>query len=390
MFRRKYTTAFQLSFVGFALSLFIPSLDIVHKYLGGNGIIAYIAASPLAVLVLHKLAKRIKRSINENVATWLAVVTFLSLVIGFFLIYPIANSGVIGGGSDADDALNLAASELIHGRYPYYPSTYLGNPIAPLPGAVLLSLPFVLLGNSSYQSLFWIAAFFAIAKIYLKDIRLALLLIWSCLALSPVILNNVVTGVDEMSNGIYVLIFILLLVTVAPKHEVSVWKKVAAAMLLGIALSSRSNFVLLVPLVFGMLVRNSGWRNGTKYIFVTSVTFVLVTIPFWLFSPQSFSPLYIQYSKVSQFESILPLAGLVIPLAGGALALLLAYCYSDGSYANLLRNGAIVLAFPVVCTMLLSLIQGGFVGIIWAGYGVFFLPFGALAYWGQLYGRPQA
>src|SRR5438552_16295987 len=53
--------------------------------------------------------------------------------------------------------------------------------------------------------------------------------------------------------------------------------------------------------------------------------------------------------------------------SSGALAVLLAYCYSDGSYANLLCNSAIVQAFPIVCTLLLSLIQGGIGGIIWAG-----------------------
>jgi hypothetical protein len=117
------------------------------------------------------------------------------------------------------------------------------------------------------------------------------------------------------------------------------------------------------------------------------MTFAGITIPFWLYDPQGFSPINIQYSKVSQFESILPFTGISIPFTGGLLAILLAYRYSDGSYVNLLRNSAIVQMFLVFCTVILLLTQVGFEGLVWTGYGVFFLPFGVFAFWASLYGR---
>ena len=64
-----------------------------------------------------------------------------------------------GGGSDSDDALNLATRALLHGEYPYRIRTYLGSPATYLPGSLLLAVPFVLLGNAAYQDLFWLAAF---------------------------------------------------------------------------------------------------------------------------------------------------------------------------------------------------------------------------------------
>jgi hypothetical protein len=94
-----------------------------------------------------------------------------------------------------------------------------------------------------------------------------------------------------------------------------------------------------------------------------------------------------QYSKVSQFETTFPFAGFFIPLAGGLLAILLAFRYSNGSYVNLLRNCAILQMFLVVCTVLPLIILEGSEMLVWAGYGVFFLPFGAFAFWASGFGK---
>ena len=62
--------------------------------------------------------------------------TALLLLALFVVVYPRVNTTTPGRGSDRDEALNLAATELLDGRYAYYPATYLGNPISPLPGAI--------------------------------------------------------------------------------------------------------------------------------------------------------------------------------------------------------------------------------------------------------------
>jgi hypothetical protein len=375
-----------VSLTAFALSVQFPSLGVIHKYLGLTGIMVYCVATTILILLLDRsLIKKFHSLVDNTVAIWLAALTFVFLVVGYLLIYPVANSGVVGGGSDGEDALNIAARELLQGRYPYYPVTYLGNPIAPLPGAVLLATPFVLLGNSAHQNIFWLAAFFAIAYLHFKDARLALLLIWACLILSPVVLNNIATGGDHISNAIYVLIFMFFVVRFIPDDKSSPIAKIASALLLGIGLSSRSNFVLLLPLVLGMLVQKSGWRDAIKYTTITASTVVAITIPFWLYDPQGFSPVAIQYSKVSQFGSILPFAGMIIPVTGGLLATLLAYRYSDGSLIHLLRNSALVQAFLVMCAVVGWVIQTGLYGLSRASYGVFFLPFGVFASWTTLY-----
>lgn len=299
----------------------------------------------------------------------------------FAVVYPIANSGIVGGGSDGDEALNIATRELLHGRYPYYPMTYLGNPISPLPGEILLAVPFVLLGNSAYQNFFWLVIFIVAMRSYLKNWRQTLLLIWIVFVLSPIVPYQFLIGSDYISNGLFVLVFSMWMVTSISTPDQSRWKKVLPAILLGVGLSSRANFILILPLLFSALVQRAGWRTATVYIAITSITFVVVTLPFYLYDPQGFSPLHTA-NKLGQFESLIPSAGFVIPLVTGAIALILAFFQpSNLDLGILLRNCTVVLAFPILCGIVLATIKSGELDFGFATFGTLFLFFGAGAFW---------
>ena len=52
--------------------------------------------------------------------------------------------------------VRVALTELASGRYPYTATTYLGNPITPLPGALLLAAPFWwVTGSAAWQNVAW-------------------------------------------------------------------------------------------------------------------------------------------------------------------------------------------------------------------------------------------
>jgi hypothetical protein len=381
------------SLLGFALSLFIPSTAIFQKYLGIPGVVAYIVIASLALLYLYRrrnFLARLAPKIAERQVVLLTILTFLIMLIAFLVVYPIANSGIFGGGSDGDEALNIATTELLHGHYPYYLQTYLGNPISPLPGAVLLAVPFVLLGNSAYQNFFWLLIFFIAMKSTLKDARSALLLFWAIFALSPIVFYSLLIGSDYISNSLYVLLFVWWMTSsvIQPAH--SGWERGLSAVLLGIGLSSRANFVLLLPLVFSTLLQNAGWKSAMKYTVLTCTAFILVTLPFYLYDPQGFSPLH-SFNKLSQFQSIVPFAGFSIPLATGIIALGLAYFQPVGRNLNVLfRNCALVLAFPVLSGIVLSGIKSGRTDFSFAFYGVFFLFYGAVSFWDDLFEKPES
>jgi len=374
--------------VGFALSLFIPSTAIVQRHLGLVGVAAYLLVASAVLLLLvkyrHALAERASRITGRQVL-WLTTLTFLLVLAAFLIVYPIADSGVIGGGSDNDDALDGAATELLHGRHPYYARTYHGNATPQLPGAVLLAAPFVLLGYSAYQNLFWLLAFFLAMKQHFRDGRLALLLLWTIFAISPVVLYEILVGSDRMANSLYVLLAVLWMVRAISLPGLPRWQVVAPAIFLGIALSSRANFLLLLPLVFAAMVRAAGWRTAAMYAAITGSSFLAVTLPFYLYDPQAFSPLDTA-AKLGQFEPVLPYAGVLLPLVTLILALVLAFLQPAGrNQEALLRNCAIVLALPVLCGIVLRSIQTGGAGLSFAAYGTFFLFFGAVAFWGVFF-----
>ncbi len=377
--------AFRLNWpvVWFSLSLLFPSTAIVQKFFGISGVIAYLVAASFLLWVGYKcIFPAFISKVTDKWAVLLLLLCFLVLLVSFFVIYPIANSGVVGSGSDADEALNTATWELLRGRYPYYPTTYLGNPISPLPGSLVLAVPFVLFGNEAYQNLFWMAAFLVAAAVYLDSFRQSLLLFITAMALSPAILHRYVIGSDHLANSLFVLVFALWTITSCSQAKLAVWKKIAPAVLLGISLSSRTNFVLLLPLILAALAQRSNWKTAVGYVAVVSTSFALVTLPFYLYDPSGFSPLH-TYNKLGQFDRFVPFVGIMVPLIDGVISVLLAL--KDNREPGLFfRNCAVVLAFPVVCAVFLSSVRSGRPDCTFASFGIFFLFFGAMAWWPQV------
>lgn len=314
----------------------------------------------------------------------MTVATFLILLAIFWVGYPLANSGLLGRGSDRDEALNTATAELLSGHYPYYAKTYLGNPISPMPGSLVLAAPFLLLGNSAYQNLFWLFAFLGTMNWYLKGQRPALLLLWAIIVLSPILLQEYVTGGDLLANSLYTLLFIMWMVNVVSQDSFSGWKKSLLAILLGVGLASRLNFALLLPLVFSALVQSAGWKSAIKYILVTCLTLGLMTIPFYLYDPQGFSPLHTA-NKLGQFQTILPFAGIIIPVASVIIAFALSIRDTNRYLPILLRNCTAVLAFPILSGTILQSIRNGTLDFRFTDFGLSFLFFGAVAFSSTLY-----
>jgi len=373
---------------GLALSLLTPSLAVFHKYLGTIGVVTYVVVAILGLISLIKYQSELAHLASKfsvKHVYLLAALTFFTTYVAFAAIYPIADSGVVGGGSDGDDALNIGTTQLLQGHYPYYYETYLRYPVVNLPGALVLAIPFVLLGNSAYQNLLLLPIFFAVMVSYLKDARAALGLLWTILVLSPIVLFLVITGSDHVSNSLYVFLLIFWLITsVSQVNSNQGWQRIFSAILLGIGFSIRANFVLLLPLVFSAMRKNAGWQSAIKHTAITCFAFTLVTLPFFLYDPQGFAPLRTA-DTLGQFEHLIPWAGIAIPLLTGILAIVLAFFQtSHRNFDVLLRNCAIVLALPVFCSVVLSSIEARAIDLQFASYGVFYVFFGAVAFWPRL------
>ena len=286
--------------------LVIPSVFSVQKYFGCFGVSVYLVAAACAVWALSRL----QWQLNEREAFWCSLGTFVILAVLFAIGYPIANTHIPGMGSDDDDALNIAVVELINGRNPYYVRTYLGNLIHHFPGAFVLAAPFVLLGTSAFQNLLWLALFFLVLRRELDNTFAALRWFWLTLIFSPVVIHQLITGTGHVANAIYVMLGLWWLLH--SQH------KVLPAATWGVMLSSRANFLLLIPLAFGWLAQRHGWKASVRLLAITCTICATLTLPFYFYDPQGFAPLEAA-DRLMQFNEVLPYAG---SAAGIGMALL--------------------------------------------------------------------
>jgi hypothetical protein len=360
---------------GLVLFLFVASSGTVQQHLGLTGVGAYLAGLVVAVPLATRLVLPLIRArLSDQTALWLAVATFALLTIAFFVVYPHANSHGAASGSDRDDAATIATRHLLHFQYPYSTLTYLGNPISQLPGALILDIPFVALGNAAYANVLWLPALFALLWWILRDPRVALWLTWLLLVLSPALVREYLTGGDVIANTVAVLAFGLGTLTLPQR-----WQRLASAALLGLALSWRPNFLYWVPLLAAELLRRRGARDTAWVVATALAVAACTTFPFYLTHRHGFAPLQTA-NKVRRYDDILPKSSLVVLGATGLLSVWLAWCSLRSRVDPLLACAAVqlfVLGFVVVLQSI-DAHRPDFSFLLIA-YGIFFLVPGTAA-----------
>ena len=362
-----------------AACIVYPSLTEVDKYFGLAGAALY-AAGVLAVVFLGygAIGKGYARRITPRQSWVAAAVLLMGLCALFAVLHPVADIKEPGRGSDSDDALEVAASELLAGRYPYYARTYLGNEILPQPGAVLLDLPFVLLGNGAAQNLFWMAALFGGLVWWLGDSRAALAFWCAFIMLSPAVFQNIVSGSDKTANSIYVLLALLGAFAAARPDQPRPGWLILAGAFLGVALSSRANFLLVAPIVAGALARRAGWRQAGVLTLAAAAAWALTTLPFFFYDPPAYTPL-LGYEKLAQYDPFVPGFGIGVTTLAALTCVTFAFLPNVVKAAPVLGRCAIVQAIAPLAVVFASSYANGRVDLTLTGYGMNFALLGAFA-----------
>jgi hypothetical protein len=365
------------------ICLLLPSLRLIQKYLGTTGILI----APFGILALVFIAIFISRiRPRKEHKAWIYILYALLyglLIVFFSTIYPIADSGSYGGiGSDRDDAINIGVYSILSGQYPYYSETYLGNPLSPLPGSFFIGAPFViLLGNSAYQNLFWLPAFFLLSRHILKKDIHNLALIFLVFSSCPIVIHEVAHGGDLLSNSIYILIAVIFMKLAIEGSGHPFWK-VAASIFLGVAMASRLNFLFLFPLIFSS---TSKFRLKESIIYVgfSCIIFLMITIPFYVYDPGSFSPLSLTRGHLdSRIPASIPSS--IIPLSTLIITGLISWKSNLNKLENLLFFCSVVQMLPIVMVVVLQSwgakqLALGADGFGTTGYGLTFVLFGVLS-----------
>lgn len=367
-------------FVWFVLLLLTPSLYVIQKYLGAQGLVVYVLFVPVTVFfVLRNFLPFFTTRISEKQAFLLTLMFLACLVVIFFIVFPKANVHLPGQGSDSDDGLNLAVHELLNLQYPYNVRAYLGNPISEFPGAIMLSMPFVMMGNSAYQNIFWIILFCMFLKFYFKTWRLVFPLMLLLFVLSPEIARQLVTGGPILANEIFVMLSMYLIVSQVSEAHHSTMAKIGSAVFLGIAMSSRLNFVLVGPLLLSCLVQNSGWKQTAKYLLISVLVWSVVTLPFYFYSPESFTPFRTQASKATFSE--FPWSFILLPLVGGIVSVILAMRRMGPDCEALFGYSALVQGLLIAAVVILSSLAMGKIDLYTSRYAMMFLLLGCVPCW---------
>jgi hypothetical protein len=293
--------------------------------------LVYLVCAPLLVL----MALRVVPRVDERRAVWLLVGFFVVATVAFAVVYPIADARrAFGGGTDADDALDLAARALLRGQYPYLERTYLNNPITPLLGWVGLAVPFVeVFGRAAYLNVFWLGVWLVLLVRVTGAASLALLLGVLTFVLFPGVSITYLNGSDSFASVVAISLLVVSIERVP-------WP--ALAVLSGVVLSSRFNVVLLLPVMAAMLGRQRALAFGA----LAGLVWLGVSFAPWLVDAADFSPLH-TYGMLGRFDTVIPHFGLVVPALTGVMALWLGWRVLDGAFDPWLAM-ALVLSAPVV------------------------------------------
>jgi hypothetical protein len=246
-----------------------------------------------------------------------------------------------------------------------------------MPGALILAIPFSLLGNSAYQNVFWLFMFLRAVERHIHNKHAATLLFWLVL-LSPAALGEFLTGGDYLANSLYVMLFAQGLVLASRNVEHRVIKRMLAIGL-GIALSSRVNFVFILPIVVSAISRLENLRAGVGYGTLAALSFLAVTLPFYLYDPVAFSPLHVAHN-LEQMNSTAGRADAVIVTITTLAAVVLAIRRPHAQLRVFLADCALVLAIPVVAETIVGSLVAGRIDLSVTGYGLSFLFFGLLSW----------
>lgn len=286
-----------------------PSLGQIARYLGLWGGLLCAGLAGLGIFLALIWLRRKTLTADPEPSRRVLISIGLAAAALFLVLFPIATSGVMGPGSDRLDALNVTLRALLHGRPPYDQLTFTGNPTTPLPGALLLALPFYLLGVTAYQNLAWLAIFLWRVPAMVGGHRAAAVYLLIFLLACPGALQDFVTGGDYLINAIYVAVSVHLVLEVRAD-----WPRVCrllAYLLFAVCLSSRPIYVVEIPIVAAFVWQSRGRNGFVEFAVAVAAVLLAVNLPVFLTDPARF-PIFYRLNKLNYYPAAMQPA-IVIP-----------------------------------------------------------------------------
>jgi hypothetical protein len=255
--------------IGFLYSF--AALGVVQKYVDTAAAIVVLLLAPVAGMVGVWAFDLAGRAVSARQADVLAGLLLAVAVVALLVVYPHANTHAADTGTDRDDAATIGARGFLDGENPYGRLTYLHQPVSQLPVLLVVAMPFTwLLHWSAHELVLFLPLLYLLFRWLARDPRIAVVGLAVALA-SPALLREYLTGGDLIVNVVLV---------AAGVHLV--WRRPAsllAAALLGVALATRANFlIVLVPLAVAVY-RRSGLPAALRGLAVSLAVFGAIVVP---------------------------------------------------------------------------------------------------------------
>lgn len=379
------------------LFLSVPSSGKVYSTLNGIAQINFFLLNFLAILIstimsvavflfFERAKNKIQLKFHANNDLYAHSLFGFFLLLSFFsylYFFPMINAGLFGYSSDRDEALNIAARAIMNFDYPYHFKTIVsgpahaagldGNPISPFPGAIILALPFVILGDGSLQNFFWIFVLYFFLTNKTGNALLSLFAV-SVILFIPVDYYELISGGDLLANSVLIMLSYFYIFSI---NWGSLRSVIYLGLLTGLIFSSRLHFSLIAPIFFVAALSRGGIKMSLFYVFSTVISFACVTLPFIIYDFNGFSPLH-AYRKIGKFDSVVPAFGIIVPLFSLLISIVFSiYIYRRSvTMVKSLLYISIVISLPILIPMFCSIFylrQAGLPEYSW--YGISWLPF---------------
>lgn len=269
----------------------LPSLPIALNSGGVRGAILYAALVPASFATLAiiegipDLAERVRRF--ERAVVALAV---LALVLAFIVRYPMSQAGLLGVGTDRDEALDIGVERLLAGLFPYHARTYMGVPLTPLPGAMLLAMPFHLMGAAAWQNLLWMPVGLFLLVDAARGLRTRAPLAVVALFGNLTVLQDHTHGGDLGVNSVYAAAALWLVHRAGSAEAPRPALLAVAAAVLAVAVVSRPVFAVAAVVGAAFVTGRQGPRAGAVFAAVLTAAAAALLLPFLLHDPAAVLP----------------------------------------------------------------------------------------------------
>ena len=242
---------------------------------------------------------------------------------------------------------------------------------------MLLAAPFFALGHIAWQNFLWLALFFLFAVRFFRYRATALFYLALFLLLAPAHLSDFTSGGDYLINFFYIAIASTLFYR-SLGH--SLYASVPAALFLGVALSSRILYaVILIPLLALTLQLTSRLRACVLF-FLVLLSACAVTLP--VLSPHPVARLLLQFHQNAIKLRYIPSAihpQWTLPLLAILVACTAFFVRMDIPRLFLIFSAAnFVMLAPFVGNLRTPLVPAALRVLLSLGFNAFVLPLGPL------------